>query len=56
MCSNATYNKVCTGKNLSDAFPVQNGLKNGDALSPLLFICALEGLGKSGGTGIEWNT
>jgi hypothetical protein len=27
---------------LSDIFPVQNGLKQGDALSPLLFNFALE--------------
>jgi hypothetical protein len=27
---------------LSDAFPIQNGLKQGDALSPLLFNFALE--------------
>jgi hypothetical protein len=30
------------GKNLSDAFPIQNGLKQGDALSSLLFNFALE--------------
>jgi hypothetical protein len=27
---------------LSDSFPIQNGLKQGDALSPLLFSFALE--------------
>jgi len=27
MCLNETYSKVCIGKNLSDAFPIQNGLK-----------------------------
>jgi hypothetical protein len=27
---------------LSDKFPIQNDLKQGDALSPLLFIFALE--------------
>jgi hypothetical protein len=42
MYSNKTYSKVRTGKNLSDAFPVQNGLKQGDALLPLLFNFALE--------------
>jgi hypothetical protein len=29
-------------KLLSDKFPIQNGLKQGDALSPLLFNFALE--------------
>jgi hypothetical protein len=31
MCVNETYNKVRIGKHLSDAFPIQNGLKQGDA-------------------------
>jgi hypothetical protein len=39
---NETYSTVHTGKNLSDKFPIQNGLKQGDALSPLLFNFALE--------------
>jgi hypothetical protein len=30
------------GKSLSDAFPIQNGLKQEDALSPLLFSFTLE--------------
>jgi hypothetical protein len=37
MCLNETYSKACIGKHLSDSFPIQNGLKQGDALSPLLF-------------------
>ena len=41
MCLNETYSRVRVGKNLSDMFPVRNGLKE-DALSPLLFNCALE--------------
>jgi hypothetical protein len=39
---NETYSIVCIGKNLSDEFPIQNGLKQGDALSPLLFNFALK--------------
>jgi hypothetical protein len=26
MCLNETYNKLCTGKHFSAAFPIQNGL------------------------------
>ena len=37
-----TYNRVRVGKNLSEMFPIRNGLKQGDALSPLLFNFALE--------------
>jgi hypothetical protein len=36
MCLNEIYSKVRIGKHLSDSFPIQNGLKQGDALSPLL--------------------
>jgi hypothetical protein len=42
MCLNETYSKVCIGKLLSDKFPLQNGLKQGNALLPLLFNFALE--------------
>jgi hypothetical protein len=42
MCLNETYSKVRIGKLLSDKFPIQNGLKQGDDLSPLLFNFALE--------------
>jgi len=33
---------ISIGKNLSDAFPTQNDVKQGDALSSLLFNFALE--------------
>jgi hypothetical protein len=42
MCLNETYSRVCTGKNLSDKFLIQNGLKQGDSLLPLLLNFALE--------------
>jgi hypothetical protein len=37
MCLNDTCSKAHVGKLLSDKFPIQNGQKQGDALSPLLF-------------------
>jgi hypothetical protein len=42
MCLNETYNKARIGKHLSDNFPIQNGLKQGDTSSPLNFNFALE--------------
>jgi hypothetical protein len=42
MCLIETYSKVRIGKYLPDTFPIQNGLKQGDALTPLLFNFALE--------------
>jgi len=37
-----TYSRVRVGKNVSDRFPIRNGLKQGEALSPMLFNFALE--------------
>jgi hypothetical protein len=42
MCLNETYNKIRMGKHLSDNFSIQNGLKQGEVLSLLLFNFALE--------------
>jgi hypothetical protein len=42
MCLNETYSRVRISKNLSSKFTVQNGLKQGYALSPLLFHFDLE--------------
>jgi hypothetical protein len=53
MCLNETYSKVHIGKLLSDKVSIQNGLKQGDALSPLLFNFALEYAIRFG---IKWDT
>ena len=42
MCLIETYNKVRVGKHLSHMLPIRNGLKQGDALSPLLFNFTLD--------------
>jgi retron-type reverse transcriptase len=42
MCLTETYSRVHVGKNLSDRFPIRNGLKQRDALSPLLLNFALQ--------------
>jgi len=36
-----TYSNICIGKNLCNAFPIQNGLKKRRALFPLLLNFAL---------------
>jgi len=41
-CLTETCKRVRAGKHLSDMFPIKNGPKLGDALSPLLFNFALE--------------
>jgi len=42
MCLPETYSRVRVSKNLTDMFPIRNGLNQGDALSPLLLNFALE--------------
>ena len=42
MCLTETYSRVQTGRNLSKMFPIRNGLKQGDGLTPLLFNLLLE--------------
>ncbi|KAJ4440904.1 hypothetical protein ANN_10751 [Periplaneta americana] len=42
MCLSETHSRVRIGQFLSDAFPIHCGLKQGAALSPLLFNFALE--------------
>jgi hypothetical protein len=42
MCLNETYSRVRVGKHLSDVFTIRNGLKQGDALLPLLFNFGFE--------------
>jgi len=42
MCLTETYSRVRVGTILSDMFPIRNGLKQGDILSPLLFNFGLK--------------
>jgi hypothetical protein len=42
MCLTETYSRVRVGKNLFEMFPIRDDLKQGDALSPLLFNFVLE--------------
>jgi len=42
MCLTETCSRVRGGKHLSDMLPIRNGLKQGGALSPLLFNFSLE--------------
>jgi hypothetical protein len=41
-CLNEPYSRDRVGKNLYNMFPIRNGLKQGDVLSPFLFNFALE--------------
>ena len=39
MCLTKTHSRVRVGKNLSDMFPIRNGLKQGDALTIAVQLC-----------------
>lgn len=41
-CLNKAYSKFSIGKHLSDKFPIQNSLNQGDTWSPFLFEFDLE--------------
>jgi preprotein translocase subunit YajC len=41
MCLTEMYSRIWVGKNLSIMVPITNGLKQGDALSPLIFTFGL---------------
>jgi len=41
LCLNENYSIVRVGKHLSDMFPIKNGSKQRDALSPLIVIFAV---------------
>jgi hypothetical protein len=42
ICLYEMYSTVRVGKHLSDVLAIRNGLKQGDALSPLLIIFTLD--------------
>jgi hypothetical protein len=52
-----TYSKVCICKHLSDKFPIQNGLREGDSVLPLLFNFAKYAIRKvqKNQVGLKWN-
>jgi len=54
MCLTAKFSRFCVGKKLSDVFPIRNGLKQGDALSPLLLNFTLEYSIREGSVKPEW--
>ena len=41
-CLNQAYNRVRLGQHSSDMCPINNGLKQGDALSPFIFNFVLD--------------
>jgi hypothetical protein len=55
MCLNETYSRICIGKNLSNKFSIENGLKTRRCFNTTAFqlcfgICHQEGPREPGGT------
>ena len=42
ICLSEMYSRVRVGEHTSDVFPIENGFKQGDVLSPLLLNFALD--------------
>lgn len=56
MCLSVTSRKMCVAKYMSNTFPIQNGLKEGDTVFQFhLRICHQESPRQSGRFGIEWD-
>jgi hypothetical protein len=56
ICLNKTYSNIHIGKHLSDMCPIQNGLKQGNALLSLLQNLPVGRSKKPGRTEIKWGT
>lgn len=53
MCINGSRCRIRIGDTLSDVFEVNGGLKQGDAISPILFNIALEKVVRTAGISVE---
>lgn len=55
LCNSETYSKVKIGNEVSMAFEIKSGLRQGDAMSPILFNMALESVVREMSNGDAWS-
>jgi len=55
LCNSETYSKVKLGNEMSMAFKIKSGLRQGDAMSPILFNMALESVVREMSNGDAWS-
>jgi len=55
LCNSETYSKVKLGNEVSMAFEIKSGLRQGDAMSPILFNMALESVVREMSNGDAWS-